>query len=352
LNSIINSGEYALMTERFGSRKDEPGDVFWDLFRLNNQNRSSGNTEVIWAFQDEYPTQGGDNDARWERTLGGEYNRWQAKDEYDGIRTFIYESTYNGGRGQGYIRPTSHVTHGIWKDNFYTDIRNSEYNIKRKWWVDNPQSAYYGDTIDLSDPADMAKYMGGPRGVEDDTNRYMYPYYHKFVTVNNHVAEELLDGSLTDAQKALATPEHIAMVESYGGVGPKLHGNARRYRTEIYALRLAEVYLLRAEAYLMKGDQASAATDINVVRDRANATPVLAADVDIDYILDERIRELIWEEPRRITLGRLGLIYDRTSRYNDYAKDFVQPHHNLYPIPQTDVLVNSEAELAQNPGYD
>ncbi|MDH5602591.1 MAG: RagB/SusD family nutrient uptake outer membrane protein, partial [Cyclobacteriaceae bacterium] len=311
---IIDGGDYALMTDRFGSRKDEPGDVFWDLFRLNNQNRTSGNTETIWAYQDEYPTQGGDLNARWERVLGGEYNRWRAKNEYEGVRTFIYESTYKGGRAQGFIRPTSHVTHGIWEGNFDNDIRNSEYNIERKWWVDNPQSLYYGDTIDLSDPTYVSKYMYGPAGIEDDTNRYVYPYYLKFVRTNNHEPEELTDGSLTAAQKALATPEHIALIESYGGVGPKLHGDARRYRADIYALRLTETYLLRAEAYLNEGNKTAAAADINIVRSRANAKPALPGDVDIDYILDERLRELIFEEPRRITLGRLGLIYDRTSR--------------------------------------
>jgi hypothetical protein len=349
---VIDNSDYELMTDRFGSRLEEPGDVYWDLFRLNNQNRSAGNTETIWAYQDEYLTPGGDIDARWERLLGGEYNRYTAKGETNpATRTFIYEATYNGGRAQGYIRPTSHVTHGIWNSDRENDIRNSEFNIKRQWWVDNPESVHYNDTIDVNDPADVAKFMGGPRGVEEDTNRYVYPYIMKFVRINNHVPEELRDGSLNDAQMALATPEHIALIESYGGVGPRLQGGARRYRADIYALRLAETYLLRAEAYLNLGNTTAAADDINQVRERSSATPVVSADVDIDYILDERLRELIFEEPRRITLGRLGLLYDRVSRYNNYAKDNIQPFHNLYPIPLSDILSNAEAELEQNPGY-
>ena len=49
-------------------------------------------------------------------------------------------------------------------------------------------------------------------------------------------------------------------------------------------MRLAETYLLRAEANLLKGDVASAAIDINVVRSRAHATAIAASDVDMDLI--------------------------------------------------------------------
>lgn len=128
-------------------------------------------------------------------------------------------------------------------------------------------------------------------------------------------------------------------------------GGARRYRADIYALRLAETYLLRAEVYLNTGNTSAAADDINEVRNRSNATPVLPGDVDIDYILDERLREPLWEEPRRIALGRLGLIFDRTSRFNDYAKDNVQPHHNLYPVPLSEIQANVEGDIGQNPRY-
>ena len=66
-------------------------------------------------------------------------------------------------------------------------------------------------------------------------------------------------------------------------------------------LRIAETYLIRAEAYLALGEKSKAAADINVLRDRANASYCTAADIDIDYILDERARELLGEENRWIT---------------------------------------------------
>ena len=75
-------------------------------------------------------------------------------------------------------------------------------------------------------------------------------------------------------------------------------------------LRIAETYLIRAEAYLALGEKSKAAADINVLRDRANASYCTAADIDIDYILDERARELLGEENRWISsLGSLSLFY-------------------------------------------
>ena len=50
-SAVIDHPEMALMTNRFGSRQNEAGDVYWDLFRLNNQNRGSGNKESLWVLQ-------------------------------------------------------------------------------------------------------------------------------------------------------------------------------------------------------------------------------------------------------------------------------------------------------------
>ncbi|WP_209402737.1 RagB/SusD family nutrient uptake outer membrane protein [Pseudozobellia sp. WGM2] len=360
-SEVIDGGNYALMENRFGSRANEPGDVYWDLFRLGNQNRSTGNTEGIWLYQVEYETLGGygraSGDANfWERMIGPEYNRWVAKDENLGVRTFIYESTYHGGRGQAFFRPSTHVTHGIWNnvgtDDFENDIRNSDANILRKWWVDNPLSVYYNQIIDLRTDSKLAyeTYLN-PATIENDSNRYIYPVFLKLVQINNHFDTDLTDGSLTPEQEALATQEHKDLIDSFGGVGPKNNGNARRYFADHYAVRLPETLLLRAEAYMNLNQNALAADDINVIRRRANASEISASDVDIDFILDERLRELYLEEPRRLTLNRLGLLYDRTQRYNHYASSTVQEHNNLYPVPNVEIQNNTEAELSQNPGY-
>ncbi len=365
-SEIIDGGNYALMTSRFGTRMDEPqGNVWWDLFRRGNQNRSTGNTEGIWIYQVEFETIGGygrnrGSDANfWERQLGPEYNRWKSKDETPGQNTFMYESTYHGGRGQGFFRPSSHMTHNIWRNvdptDWDNDIRNSESNIMRQWWVDNPLSIYYNDTIDLKANSAEAyqKYLS-PATIENDSNRYLYPIFLKYVSRNNHVELDLLsgDGNNPNAEQAAQiTQEHLDLIASYGGIGPKMVGNARRYYADHYAVRLPETLLLRAEAYMNMGMTMEAADDINVIRQRANAALVNADDVDIDLILDERLRELFLEEPRRLTLNRLGLLYDRTRRFNFYSSSTVQEHHNLYPIPSSEIQNNSLGDLNQNPGY-
>ncbi|WKN44196.1 RagB/SusD family nutrient uptake outer membrane protein [Tunicatimonas pelagia] len=325
---VIDNPNFALMTERFGSRADEPGDVYWDLFRLNNQNRSAGNTEGIWVMQVEYNTPGGygdpNGDARfYERTLGPQYNRAQGT---DGNALFLGPTTYHGGRGQGYIRPTDLYFHEVWQGE-EGDIRNSNFNILRRWVVDNPESEFFGDTIDMNNP-NYVDFVAGS-SERQDTLQYFYPFVLKISMINNHYDTEFQD-------------------EATG----ELAGSARRTYLDWYAVRLAETYLLRAEAYLKAGDQAAAAADINAVRERANAGAVSAGEADIDLILDERARELFMEEPRRVTLARLGLLYDRTQRYNPYAGATIEPHNNLWPIPFSEIERNTLAELTQNEGYD
>jgi len=137
--------------------------------------------------------------------------------------------------------------------------------------------------------------------------------------------------------------------------GATLNGANMTFRDHYY-MRLAETYLLRAEAYLNKDDLIKAAEDINTVRARANADPVAPGDVNIDYILDERARELHFEEPRIITLMRLGKLVERVRKYDpmhngDMVSNGIMDYHNLWPIPQTAIERNTEATLEQNPGY-
>src|SRR5690606_28101986 len=99
--------------------------------------------------------------------------------------------------------------------------------------------------------------------------------------------------------------------------GKPLNGNntSRRTAKDIMVFRLAETYLLRAEAHLKNGDPDLATADINVARARAQAEPVDPADVDMDYTLDERLRALLVEEPRRRTLIRTGKLVGRVRKY-------------------------------------
>ncbi len=314
-NAVINSGKFALMTNRFGSLKDKPGDVWWDLFRRYNQNRPAGNTEGIWVVQFEYNIAGGENDGYWlERNL---IPYTTTLKDPKGKSILIGPTTQGCGRGQGYTQPVKWVLNTMWLSDWNNDIRNSQYNIVRDLVVDNPASTYFGKKV-------IADNLLKPT----DFFRNWYPMFTKGSTPGQHPDEVFAD----KATGLLLTTTGIC------------------YR-DFYAMRLAETYLLRAEAYLGKGDKTNAAADINAVRGRAKAKPVLPADVNIDYILDERARELLMEEFRAMTLGRLGLSYERKKRLDDFAGDQISPWHNLWPIPYSEIERNTEAVLEQNPGY-
>jgi hypothetical protein len=114
----------------------------------------------------------------------------------------------------------------------------------------------------------------------------------------------------------------------------------------VYLFRLAEIYLIKAEAqYRLNED---AASTINILRDRANASLVSNADVDIDFILDERARELWGEAPRRIDLVRTDRFLDRV---RDLTGESPLDYHVLFPIPQSAIDLNTDAVIEQNDGY-
>ena len=72
----------------------------------------------------------------------------------------------------------------------------------------------------------------------------------------------------------------------------------------------------------------------------------------LDFILDERVRELFGEEYRMLTLMRLGLVFDRVKKYGEVnQRSSVAAHNNLLPIPQGEIDKNIGAKLTQNPGY-
>ena len=137
-------------------------------------------------------------------------------------------------------------------------------------------------------------------------------------------------------------------------------GNYNIYGRDMYLIRSAETYLLRAEAYLLNGDAQEAADDINTLRQRANCAQEFAAnEVTIYTILDERVRELSYEEQRWPTLLRIGGEVMKNQLYNNAKYIADQPvftgtiDWELLPIPKDAVIsVNTEAEIPQNPGWE
>lgn len=325
-NQVINNPDFGLMKVRFGSRKDDVGNSYWDLFQMHNQNLPE-NKEAIWVVQIE-PDDGrlGTGNYKPERIFGPAY--WEMKDP-DGEYAFIGPTTQNGGRGAAYLGPTDYFVTDLWLSDWDNDLRNQEPNMIRDYVYDNPYSAYYGKSV--------TEYPGQ----NFDTKYYCFPVMSKTSQRGDH--PDFLRGTQADALVPNLTEEQMEGL---------LTSSARKTYHDWYYARVAETYLLRAEAYLAKGMTQEAADDINEVRTRVNAKPISASDVTIDYILDERLRELAYEEPRMLTLARLGKVYDRVSRYNSGIEGTtVAPRNNLFPIPYDEIERNTDAKLEQNEGY-
>lgn len=310
-SDVIDGGTYSLMTERFGSRIDEPDkDVYWDLFQLNNINYADGNTESVWTYQNDFDAfQAGDDDARLQHP-----RYWvPVLRVIEGV-TGLLEDV--GGRGVAFFAPTPLTETIIWEPDISAgDTRNAEYNIRRTILYNDPTF-----------PDLLGKVV--PQEAIDEANASLagavYPIFQKFTT-------DLFQG--------------IEQGEN--------RSNIFRDR---YAIRLPETILLRAEAYLRRGDNQLAADDINMIRNRSNCSVLATAGtVDLDFILDERARELLGEESRWNTLLRMGgtVAVDRIRKFakHEWTTNSLTFNFNLFPIPQGVIDRNKDVIWEQNPGW-
>ncbi len=129
--------------------------------------------------------------------------------------------------------------------------------------------------------------------------------------------------------------------------------------TDFPVFRLADAYLMYAEAVLRGGtggDAATALSYVNALKERAYGDQngnITAGELTLNFILDERARELLWESHRRTDLVRYGRFSN-----TDYVWAWkggvaegrsVDSRYDLYPIPASDICAN--IKLVQNPGY-
>ncbi len=146
-------------------------------------------------------------------------------------------------------------------------------------------------------------------------------------------------------------------VTSTGGAAPNAH--ATFVSTDFPMFRLADAYLMYAEAVVRGGsggDMATAVNYVNALRRRAygnNSGDITSSDLTLNFLLDERGRELYWEGHRRTDLIRFGQFTNGTYvwQWKGGVKNGIQTsaHRNLYPIPVNDL--NANPNLRQNPGY-
>ncbi len=319
--AIINSGKFHLITQRYGVDAGQPGDFYHDMFIYGNQRRSQGNTEAIWVLEQENPSvvNGGISDDSQLRRV------WQAS--VHSMPGFIISDS-TGGRGIGRMRLNDWVLYGLYQKG---DIRNSKYNIKRHYWYNDPSYAKYGQMMQPGD--------GG--SVKQDTLWKICPETTKWFCFDPN--------------------------DTFGYAAIK----------DIIVMRLGGTYLLQAEAYVDMGQFDKAAASINVLRQRAFADypaegKVTAAQIQssghngLDFVLDERVRELVAEENRRETLMRTNTLYDRVKSHIAPSEEaslpleqripypiegLTQNKAQFLPIPQGDIDLNKDAKLTQNPGY-
>jgi hypothetical protein len=369
-NQLINNMGYSLMQNNFGTFVNPmpaihniTRNVIWDLHRPQNKSIPA-NKETIYnlinredfvnsrqdmlTMRNATPFFSGTGNQLIKTPSGKagmstSYN--QTKDKIDLRKTY--------GRGIAVTRPTWYASNSIWDD--ADDLRHSTATGN---WMNMENLVYNHPTLQSgNDPwynKPLQLFHNGQRLVTD-TIRTWFSWPHYKIWVEQPRAET---------------------VDNYSG-GP----------ADWYIYRLAETYLLRAEAYVWKGELGLAAEDVNTVRQRAKCTKLYTAgDMNIGTVLDERARELYYEEMRHLELSRISYIFattgkadefgktytvdnlgqsnywfERITRYNNYYNKGVttvygvnftaSPYHMLWPIPQVELNANRLGRLNQPFGY-
>lgn len=369
--NVIGGGKYAMMTSRFGSTAaDLTKNVVWDLHRMDNKSIAT-NREALFLVIDREAFAG--FTANGSQLMRNTVPAWHftnvktpsgATAIVDAVTAEI-PLTRMYGRGIGRYRGTPYSTKYIWTD-------NNDYRHAKGMWMDMTDLVYNNPALKTStNAADRALY-GQPLQEYSSAN----------------IKQRFTNGALDTIRHWFGWPHYKVFINSTNALANDPYWSPPRgTNTDWYVFRLAETYLLRAEAYFWKGELDLAMADLNVVRRRANATPLTnASAVTIGTILDERARELFWEEPRKCELTRIAYIfaqtgkaayngkiysmanfsdqnfmYDRIMEKNDFYKNQVPtlqgvnyriaPYHVLWPVPASAQRFNTEGRINQNKGY-
>ncbi|MDR1203205.1 MAG: RagB/SusD family nutrient uptake outer membrane protein [Tannerellaceae bacterium] len=364
-SEVINGGIHKLCTSRFGSDASVPEkDVVWDMFRVENKSLSE-NTEGLLMTIDRYGMDGNTTGVISMRNALPYYGLTGIIKTPNGANG-LSDAANNEiglveeyGRGIARIRPTYYAQKGVWAINGNEDFSDYRHRTDNENWITMEMLVYNSPALKRSGNEWYGKNLQlyNDQGVIlcSDTIRCWFGWPHYKVWVPD--------------------PDRV---QPWGGQG------------DWYIFRLAETYLLRAEAYAWKSEWQKAADDINVVRKRANAQYIYTAEdlqvQQIDAILDERARELYYEESRKVELTRMAIIYARTGIqcYNGktYSMDRItednfwydrvvevsdfynkeartpygnyftcSPFHIFWPIPSYAINTNTGGIINQNKGY-
>lgn len=282
LKRVCEESPYSLMTQRFGVNAQNDGNCFIDMFR--SPLYTEGNMEVLYSFlnaePETYPygsTESSRARAMWKNY---HYNLSVVPATLCAGYTTNAQIFYalNGGYGNGRITPTV----GCLKLYDYDgqmekDIRYDEYSMTRRlYYYDVNGKKYEILNQDGSKPIQLVTTTAMFSNAEGTVKNYFLPSTTKYDYVHSNIERADASGDFQN----------------------------------IVYMRLAESYLLYAEALFRSGKPADAATWINKIRTRAGVTTVPASAITLDFILDERARELLCEGQRRHTLIRFSQLND------------------------------------------
>ena len=319
-DEVINSGQYQLLP------------TFGQVFTPGNEK----NKEIIFSIQ--YDS----------NSLGGQYNG-------------------NGQMSLFGFELWSKVVGGF-------EIGNTTYGWKKNQFMPTPYLySLYNTSLDsrydVTFKSEFNATIAAPAiGLKAGDLRLYFPKYDQIFTTNDSLAVMKENPNAIIITKSRWKQD----IENMGGSGmcpmvwkfydpnaswPSNNNNYTGTR-DIFLFRLADTYLMAAEAYLKTGNKEKAAERINAVRERAaiaghsNDMKISASDVTIDFILDERARELVGEYKRWMDLKRTGKLIERTLKYNNLAArvNKMDTHILLRPIPQS-VIDQGTGTFSQNPGY-
>ncbi|WP_162053485.1 RagB/SusD family nutrient uptake outer membrane protein [Pontibacter pamirensis] len=293
-------------------------------FASVHQQGNEMNDEVIWSVQytRDPLTNGGGNNSHVFFLM-----------EYD-VQPGMQRDVVNGRPFKRYM-PTEYTLNEIFTNR---DI-DSRYkkSFKDVYYSNKPGT--YNTSFDTTKPSVTF--------AEGDTAIYL-PGYEMSAEERAKKPYQVLVPSRYDERLFPALTKHL----DAGRVDRTQFEGGRDY----IAFRLADTYLMLAEAQLQVGQTAEAVENINMVRRRAawpgkeSEMEITADQLDMEFIIEERPRELIGEQMRWLDLKRWGVLIDRVKAHNEAAAPNIQPHHVLRPIPQTQID-RSATPFEQNPGY-
>lgn len=264
-----------------------------------------------------------------------------------------YEKQPGMVRSTQYGRPYIRCTPTRWLTDvaFAERVNDTRYKktFQTVWYANNPDPTQYPKwTSPLPPGAPPGAVVGQPKFGFGDT-----AIYCPGVDVTN--------AQIAAARYLLIPPRNYS-----NAMGPAMfkYFDTKRANLNfpsirpVIAYRFAEIYLIAAEAAFMSGKTTEAVAYINTVRERAAyptgnpaAMDITAANLSIDFILDERTRELCGENMRWLDLVRTGKLIDRVKLYNPEAAPNILPKHILRPIPQAQIDAVTTGEPYNNNIY-